>query len=159
MFYRIVDNLHKKLTYHAFTVKWEAELALDRLCEASTVSDYEIVELPDADMDWDDYQKYLQATQKHTIENFIKDKNWNEKYHAFAICVLEGKLALIPCIPTLTGYEPLYEESVTISESEISYFPDRIGKKKIDAILLRQTGEELSIDFVENNTGEFEILN
>ena len=53
------------------------------------------------------------------LEKLIIDNKENFKgYYIFAICMWKNKLCLVPCDDAMSGYYPVYDKAVNISDMQ-----------------------------------------
>lgn len=93
------------------------------------------------------------------LEKLITDNKENFKgYYVFAICMWKDKLCLVPCDDAMSGYYPVYDKAINISDMPIVNFPNKINGQNIDAIILKLYKGSIEFDFAENTWDGFQPL-
>ena len=83
-------------------------------------------------------------------------------YYVFAVCMWNNRLCLVPCDNEMSGYYPVYEKAISISEIKIENFPNKVNGQNIDAILItvyenfRGIEDHIEIDFAEDTWDGFQ---
>lgn len=93
------------------------------------------------------------------LEKLITDNKENFKgYYVFVICMWKDKMCLVPCDDEMSGYYPVYDKAVNISDMQIVNFPNKINGQNIDAIILKLYKESIEFDFAEDTWDGFQPL-
>lgn len=93
------------------------------------------------------------------LEKLITDnKEIFTGYYVFAICMWKDKLCLVSCDDAISGYYPVYDKAINISDMPIVNFPNKIDEQNIDAIILKLYNGTIEIDFAEETWDGFQPL-
>lgn len=85
-------------------------------------------------------------------------------YYVFAISMWDNRLCLIPCDDKNSGYYPVYDKAINISEMKIENFPNKVNGQSIDAILVSVyenfsgIEDHIEIDFAEDTYDGFQPI-
>lgn len=92
--------------------------------------------------------------------DYFLNKVCGKEYHILALIIMGNILYAVPCEDTMSGYYPVYNKKVQLSDFQITEFMNcKIDNEDIDAILLRIYKNELEIIPCYDSWDGFQPLN